>query len=165
MTRQRLGSGPIGSGFITRFHIGSLVGVRDADVRGCWSPAAAHAESAALARELDVGEARAFPSLQAMVSDPAVDAVWLCGPNHARLANLEAICAAVRSGATLRGVACEKPLARTVAEAKRMLALTEKASTRWPSTRSPAASSSFSAARSAARRARTLSRSRTPRSA
>ena len=128
MTRQRLGIGFIGSGFITRFHIRSLLGVRDADVRGCWSPSAGHAESAAaLARELDVGDARAFPSIEAMVSDPAVDAVWLCGPNHARLANLEAVCAAVRSGATLRGVACEKPLARTVAEAKRMLELTEEA--------------------------------------
>ena len=128
MTRQRLGIGFVGSGFITRFHIRSLLGVRDADVRGCWSPNAGHAESAAeLARELDVGEARAFPSIEAMVSDPAVDAVWLCGPNHARLPNLEAICAAVRSGATLRGVACEKPLARTVAEAKRMLALAEEA--------------------------------------
>ena len=128
MTRQRLGIGFVGSGFITRFHIRSLLGVRDADVRGCWSPNAGHAESAAeLARELDVGEARAFPSIEAMVSDPAVDAVWLCGPNHARLANLEAICAAVRSGATLRGVACEKPLARTVSEAKRMLALAEEA--------------------------------------
>ena len=128
MTRQRLGIGFIGSGFITRFHIRSLLGVRDADVRGCWSPNAGHAESAAaLARELDVGAARAFPSIEAMVSDPAVDAVWLCGPNHARLANLEAICAAVKTGATLRGVACEKPLARTVAEAKRMLALAEEA--------------------------------------
>ena len=128
MTRQRLGIGFIGSGFITRFHIRSLLGVRDADVRGCWSPSAGHAESAAaLARELDVGDARAFPSIEAMVSDPAVDAVWMCGPNHARLSNLEAVCAAVRSGATLRGVACEKPLARTVAEAKRMLALAEEA--------------------------------------
>ena len=128
MTRQRIGIGFVGSGFITRFHIRSLLGVRDADVRGCWSPNAGHAESAAeLARELDVGEARAFPSIEGMVSDPAVDAVWLCGPNHARLANLEAICAAVKAGATLRGVACEKPLARTVAEAKRMLALAEEA--------------------------------------
>ena len=131
MTSQRLGIGFIGSGFITRFHIRSLVGVRNADVRGCWSPNADNAESAAtLARELDVGEARAFPSIEAMVADPTVDAVWLCGPNHARVANLEAICAAVNAGATLRGVACEKPLARTVAEAKRMRALVEQAGLR-----------------------------------
>ena len=131
MTSPRLGIGFIGSGFITRFHIRSLVGVRDADVRGCWSPNAGHAESAAaLARELDVGEARAFPSIEAMVADPAVDALWLCGPNHARVGNLEAICAAVQAGAVLRGVACEKPLARTVAEAKRMRVLVEQAGLR-----------------------------------
>ena len=131
MTSSRLGIGFIGSGFITRFHIRSLAGVRDADVRGCWSPNAEHAGSAAaLARELDVGEARAFPSIEELVADPAVDAVWLCGPNHARVANLEAICAAVKAGAPLRGVACEKPLARTVAEAKRMLALVEQAGLR-----------------------------------
>ena len=131
MTSERLGVGFIGSGFITRFHIRSLVGVRDADVRGCWSPHAEHAaSSAALARELDVGDARAFPSIEAMAADPAIDAVWICGPNHARVANLEAICAAVNAGAALRGVACEKPLARTVAEAKRMLELVEKAGLR-----------------------------------
>ena len=131
MTSQRLGIGFIGSGFITRFHIRSLVGVRDADVRGCWSPCAGHAESAAaLARELDVGDARAFPAIEALVADPAIDAVWICGPNQARVANLEAICEAVNAGATLRGVACEKPLARTVAEAQRMLALVEQAGLR-----------------------------------
>ena len=131
MTFRRLGIGFIGSGFITRFHLRSLVGVRDADVRGCWSPNAGHAESAAaLARELDVGEARAFPSIEALAADPTVDAVWICGPNHARVANLEAVCAAVNAGASLRGVACEKPLARTVAEAKRMLALAERAGLR-----------------------------------
>ena len=37
----------LGSGFITRFHIRSWVGVRDADVRGVWSPTAARAEEAA----------------------------------------------------------------------------------------------------------------------
>ncbi len=125
---RRLGIGFIGSGFITRFHIRSMVGVRDADVRGCWSPRRGNAEeAAALARELDVGDARAFPSIDAMVADPAVDAVWLCGPNHTRIENLEAIVAALDAGAALRGVACEKPLARTVAEAKRMRALVAEA--------------------------------------
>ena len=58
MTR-RLGIGFVGSGFNARFHLRSLVGVRDADVVGVWSPNASHAEDAAqLARSLDVGEAR-----------------------------------------------------------------------------------------------------------
>ena len=60
MISQRLGVGFIGSGFITRFHIQSWVGVRDADVRGIYSPNPEHAASAAgLARDLRVGEARA----------------------------------------------------------------------------------------------------------
>ena len=128
MSSDRLGIGFIGSGFITRFHIQSMVGVREADVLGVWSPNNEHAETAAaLARDLDVGAARAFASIEAMVADPAVDAVWLCGPNHTRVANIGAICAALTAGATLRGVACEKPLARTVAEAKRIKTLVDEA--------------------------------------
>ena len=38
MTRKRLGIGFIGSGFITRFHIRSLLGVRDADVARLLEP-------------------------------------------------------------------------------------------------------------------------------
>ena len=54
MSSSRLGLGFIGSGFITRFHIQSMVGVREVDVRGVWSPDRDHAESAAaLARALD----------------------------------------------------------------------------------------------------------------
>ena len=128
MSSDRLGIGFIGSGFITRFHIQSMVGVREADVLGVWSPNDEHAETAAaLARDLDVGAARAFASIEAMVADPAVDAVWLCGPNHTRVANIGAICAALTAGATLRGVACEKPRARTVAEAKRIKTLVDEA--------------------------------------
>ena len=131
MSSSRLGIGFIGSGFITRFHIQSMVGVRDADVRGVWSPTVERAEAAAaLARELDVGTARAFPSIEALVSDPSIDAVWLCSPNHARVENVDAICAALTAGATLRGIACEKPLARTVAEAKRVKALVDAAGLR-----------------------------------
>ena len=128
MSSDRLGIGFIGSGFITRFHIQSMVGVREADVLGVWSPNDEHAEAAAaLARDLDVGAARAFASIEALVADPAVDAVWLCGPNHTRVANIDAVCAALTAGATLRGVACEKPLARTVAEAKRIKTLDDEA--------------------------------------
>src|SRR3989441_9264691 len=81
-----------------------------------------------MARRLDVGQARAFPSIAAMVADPAIDAIWLCGPNHARVANVEEITDAVTRGkAGLKGVACEKPLARNVVEAKRVLELTTRA--------------------------------------
>src|SRR5262245_36772155 len=111
---KRLGVGFIGSGFITRFHLRSWVAVRDADVRGVWSPNRARAEEAAeLARRLRVGEARAFESIEAMVAAPEIDCLWLCGPNHARVENMERIVDALQKGVgSLLGVACEKPLAR-----------------------------------------------------
>jgi len=127
-TRNKLGVGFVGSGFITRFHIRSWQGVRDADVRGVWSPNRRRAEeAAALARSLRVGEARAFGSIEEMVADPSVDAVWICGPNHTRVENLEAVVGARQRGAELVGIACEKPLARNVAEATRVVQLVEQA--------------------------------------
>ncbi len=129
MSSSRLGIGFIGSGFNARFHMQAFRGVRDADILGVWSPNPRNAASAAkYCKELDVGDARAYKSITDMVSDPAIDAIWLNGPNHARIENVEEICAAVTSGkGTLRGIACEKPLGRTVAEAKHILKLVEKA--------------------------------------
>jgi predicted dehydrogenase len=127
VAERRLGVGFIGSGFITRFHIRSWLAVRDADVRGVWSPNRTRAEeAAALARELRVGQARAFDSLEAMVEDPAIDCIWICGPNFARVENMERIVATLDRGATLVAVACEKPLARNAAEAARMVDLVER---------------------------------------
>jgi predicted dehydrogenase len=125
---KRLGVGFIGSGFVTRFHIRSWIGVRDADVRGVWSPTPAHAESAAqLARDLRVGEAQAFNSIEEVVASPDIDAIWLCSPNHMRLDCMEEIARALESSkGKLIGIACEKPLARNAAEAKRMVELVEK---------------------------------------
>jgi predicted dehydrogenase len=120
---DRLGIGFIGSGFNARFHIQSLTSVREIDVRGVHSPNEKNAAStAALARDLDVGDARPYKSIRDMVADPAINALWLCGPNHARIDNITEIVDAIKSGAgTLRGIACEKPLARNVAEAKRVV--------------------------------------------
>ena len=124
MTGDRLGIGFVGSGFNARFHIQAFTRVRDADIRGVWSPNPKNAkDTAALARTLEVGEARAYGSIAEMVADPAIDAVWLCGPNHARIENVEEIVAAVKKGAQLRGIACEKPLARNVAEARKVARL------------------------------------------
>jgi predicted dehydrogenase len=129
MTTPRLRIGFIGSGFITRFHIQSFIGVREADVGGVWSPNSEHAESAArLANDLDVGPAKAYRSITEMVEDPSIDAIWVCGPNHTRVENIEEIVAAVESGrGTLKGIACEKPLARNSAEARHITALVKRA--------------------------------------
>jgi predicted dehydrogenase len=119
---KRLGIGFVGSGFNTRFHIQAFPGIRDADVLGVWSPRRERAESAAaLARDLDVGPCKAYRSVTDMVADPAIDAIWLSGPNQARIENVEEIVHAIEHGkGTLVGLACEKPLARNVAEATRV---------------------------------------------
>ena len=128
MSHKPLGVGFIGSGFITRFHIRAWQAVRGADVRGVWSPTRQRAEEAAgVARSLGVGDARAYGSIAEMASDPAIDCIWICGPNYARIENMEEIAHARSRGAELVGVACEKPLARNVAEGRRMLALVEQA--------------------------------------
>jgi len=125
---RRLGVGFIGSGFITRFHLRSWVGVRDGDVLGVWSPNRARAEeAAALGRSLRIGDTHAFASIEEMVAAPEIDCIWICGPNHARIENMESIVRALGQGAKLVGIACEKPLARNVAEGKRVVELVEKA--------------------------------------
>ena len=128
MAGDRLGVGFIGSGFNAQFHLRSWVGVREADVLGIWSPTEARRNAAAaLARELGLGDARPFASIGDMVADPAIEAIWLSGPNQARVENMEEIVAAIESGrGELKGVACEKPLARNVAEAKQVVALAER---------------------------------------
>jgi predicted dehydrogenase len=128
VTQRRLGVGFIGSGFITRFHLRSWLAVRDADVRGIWSPNRGRAEeAAAYAQELRVGDAQAFATIEEMVAHPDIDCIWMCGPNFARIENLERIVHARMRGADLIGIACEKPLARNAAEANRMVQLVEHA--------------------------------------
>ena len=128
MGQNRLGIGFIGGGFITRFHIQSLVGVRDADVMGIVSRTKASAEeSATLARTIGVGNnAKAYDSITDMIADPNIDALWVCSPNFARIEAFEEIASAISSGkGELIGVTCEKPLGRNVEEAKRVLELTQ----------------------------------------
>jgi len=122
MAGKRLGVGFIGSGFNARFHLQAFQAVRDADVLGVWSPTRQRAEEmAALARRLDLGQTNAYRSIAEMVADPAIDAVWLCGRNDARIENVEEIAATLaRGNAELKGIASEKPLARNLAEAKRV---------------------------------------------
>ena len=129
MTDRRLGVGFIGSGFNARFHMLGWRGVRDADVLGVWSPNAANAASAArYANDLDVGRARAYASIADMVADPAIDAIWLTGPNQARVENVQEIVDALERGVgRLTGIACEKPLARNVAEAREVMRLVTSA--------------------------------------
>ena len=127
MAKRTLGIGFVGAGFMNRFHVASLVGVRDCEVAGVFSPTRTNAELlAASARQAGVGEPRVHGSIADLVADPHVDALWISTTNDSRVAVVEQIVDAVMRGkGELIGVACEKPLARNLAEARRMVELIE----------------------------------------
>lgn len=128
-SNQPLRIGLAGSGFIAHFHVQSFEGIRDVQLSGVFSPTIAHREAlVARINALELGPSRAYESLEAMVSADEIDAIWILGPNDSRLDTMRIIHRAVTErGAKLRGIACEKPLARNLAEAREMLRLAEDA--------------------------------------
>lgn len=121
--------GMVGSGFIAHFHLQALIGVRNVQVSGVYSPTPANrAQLAARANELELGPCIAYDSLEAMLESGTVDAIWLMNPNNVRLDAMRIIHSLVKAGRTqLKGIACEKPLARTLDEAREMLRLAQDA--------------------------------------
>ncbi|GGI03473.1 Gfo/Idh/MocA family protein [Egicoccus halophilus] len=120
---QPLGVGIVGSGFIGNFHVQSWVGVRGADIVAVQSRNEATAKQLAeRCRQLGVGDPTTTDDLVELVRDPRVQAIWVTAPNHVRVEMIERICEEVASGrAELVGIAIEKPLARTLAEARRVV--------------------------------------------
>ena len=127
--RSVLGVGIIGAGFIGEFHVRSWTGVRDADVVAVASRTRESASRlATIAEEIGVGtDVTAHDDVRALVRDDRVDAVWVLTPNDSRLEVIRAIVEEVQGGAALTGIAIEKPLGRTVAEAREILELVESA--------------------------------------
>jgi len=120
---EPMGVGIVGSGFIANFHARSWVGVRHADIVAvCSRNHATASELADTCRDLGVGDPTITDSLVDLVRDPKVQAIWITAPNHVRVPMIETICEEVASGrAELQGMALEKPLARTLAESRRVV--------------------------------------------
>jgi predicted dehydrogenase len=127
--REKLRVGFVGSGFIAHFHLKSMIGVRNVDVTGVYSRQAENRERFVKAvADLGLGTCEGYDSLEAMLRSGDVDAIWILSPNHTRLDTMRAIHAEVKAGRSkIFAVACEKPLARTVAEAREMVRLVEDA--------------------------------------
>jgi len=121
--------GFVGSGFIARFHVKSFESVRNAQITGVYSPTPKN--RLALAEQVnaaELGPCRAYDDLESLITAPDVDALWLLSPNYTRLEVMRALADAVKSGRSkIRAIACEKPLGRTLAEAREVLALAESA--------------------------------------
>lgn len=129
LPKQTLRVGFVGTGFIAHFHLKSMIGVRNVEVTGVFSRKAENREKfASEVESLGLGTCRTHESLEALLSADDVDAIWILSPNYTRLDVMRALHGAIKSGRSkVFAVACEKPLARTVAEAREMLTLAEDA--------------------------------------
>ncbi len=115
--------GFIGSGFIAKFQATAMRMVRGVELAGVYSLDGAEALSV-WAQDCGLGRCQVFPNIQELCKN--VDAVAIFAPNFARVEHMEAVVDAVKAGAKLKGIICEKPLGRTVAEAERMVALAKE---------------------------------------
>jgi predicted dehydrogenase len=125
MASRRLRVGFIGAGFIARFAATSWAGVRDADIAAVYNHNEKGArELAAYVESLGMPKPKAYTDIHGMLGSKAVDAVWVMTPNFTRLETVKAVAEEARQGRSdLVGVACEKPLARTLDEAEEMMRL------------------------------------------
>ena len=126
---QTLKLGMVGAGFVANFHARALMQVRSMEIAGITSRTAARAqELSAMVKANGLGEGVVYPSVAEMADH--VDAIGIYAPNFARVEHVEEIVDAVKAGAELKGVICEKPLARNVPEARRLVDLAQEAGLR-----------------------------------
>ncbi len=114
--------GIVGAGFVAHFHTRALMQMRGFVVDGIVSPNRA-AKLAEVVQQNGLGVGKVYPSIREMA--PHVDVIALYAPNYLRVAMVEELVQAVKDGAALKGVICEKPLARNVQEARRLVNLIE----------------------------------------
>lgn len=128
-SKERLRVGFIGSGFIANFHLSSMINVRNVDVTAVFSLDMDNChEFCQSVEELGLGNCKPYDNLQTFLQADDIDAVWLLTPNHTRLSIMEVIHKEVMEGrSNIFAIACEKPLARTIGEARRMVELTKEA--------------------------------------
>jgi predicted dehydrogenase len=121
--------GFVGSGFIARFHLKAFHSVRHAQITGVFSATAKNRQAFAEAvTAAELGPCRAHDDLESLITASDIDALWILAPNDTRLETMRALSLAVKAGRSrVRAVACEKPLGRTLAEAREVLALAEDA--------------------------------------
>ncbi|KQZ30909.1 dehydrogenase [Mesorhizobium sp. Root552] len=129
LPKAKLRVGFVGSGFIAHFHLKAMLNVRNVEVTGVYSRSAEKRQRfVEQVAELGLGECRSHDSLESLVRAKDVDAIWILSPNYTRLDTMRVIHAEVVAGRSeVIAVACEKPLARTIGEAREMLHLAEDA--------------------------------------
>jgi predicted dehydrogenase len=115
--------GMVGAGFVAGFHERALQSVRGAELAGVCAPQGAES-LAKRAREDGLGKCQVFENVEKLCK--AVDVVCIFAPNFARLDIMRDIARAVEGGTELKGIICEKPLARNLKEADAIVKITKK---------------------------------------
>lgn len=124
---ETLKVGSVGAGFVAAFQARGMMQVRGMELSGVVAPEGAEALQA-FSKKNGVGPCTIYPSVTEMAKN--VDVVAIYCPNYVRLEVMEEIAAAAKAGAELKGVICEKPLARNLTEARKMVALATEANLR-----------------------------------
>ena len=117
--------GFIGSGFISNFQAKAMTQLRGIEVGGILKRSASE-ELAKFCRENFLGDPAIYDSVAELAKN--VDILAVYAPNHVRIEIMEEIVAAVKAGAELNGLICEKPLGRNVREARRLVELAKETS-------------------------------------
>jgi predicted dehydrogenase len=122
---QVLKLGVIGAGFVAKFHARALQQIRCVEIAGITSRTMASAEAlSAMVKANGTGEGTVYPTIAEMTNH--VDAIAIFAPNFVRVEVVEQIVDAAKKGVELKGVLCEKPLARNVKEAQRLVDLADE---------------------------------------
>ena len=116
--------GFIGAGFIARFQSVAMSQVRGLEVAGILKRRGSE-PLAAFCRENQLGEAKLYDTIAQLSAN--VDVIALYVPNYCRVEVMEEVVAAVKGGARLKGLILDKPLARNMKEARRMVDLAREA--------------------------------------
>ena len=106
--------GMVGAGFVAGFHERALRSVRGAEFAGICAPEGAEA-LAKRAREHGLGKTEVFENIAELCG--AVDVVCIFAPNPFHVEIMRHIAKAVENGTRIKGIICEKPLARNLQEA------------------------------------------------
>ncbi|MCI0697142.1 Gfo/Idh/MocA family oxidoreductase [candidate division KSB1 bacterium] len=123
---QVLKLGIVGAGFIAKFQARALMQIRNVEIAGVVSRTAASAQAfSKTVKDHGIGEGIVYADVTEMAKH--VDAIAVYSPNFTRVEIVEKIIEAVKKGAALKGLICEKPLARNVKEAQRLVDLANAA--------------------------------------
>lgn len=119
---ESLRLGFIGSGFIAHFMAKAIKQVRHLELTAVYNRGGAE-ELARFAKENRLGECVIYDTIEEVCRH--CDAVAILAPNYVRVELMEEIVDAIKKGTALKGVICEKPLGRTIGEARQLVELAD----------------------------------------